>query len=193
MRYYRESIAAAERLVELDPENVDFEERLGEAVNNLGYKLLQNGNLDEALPCFLRAIEIHRRIVAKVPEVPKYRGALINPLLNLASVRIAQGKSSEAIAAALEARSQSETFPDYLGEVAAMLSGGAGLIAEGRAERQQYLNLAMEVLRQGLSSGAATISEVRDDPGFAPLRSRTDFQALIYDPVFPADPFTPGD
>ena len=73
--------------------------------------------------------------------------------------------------------------------IAAHLSKAAGLIAVGKANRDRYLGLAMETLRTALSSGATTIAKVQADRDFAPLWPRKEFQALVYDPIFPADPF----
>ena len=53
VKWYRESIAVAERLAELDPENVDFQDRLGKAVTNLGYNLYKQGETEEAVRAYL--------------------------------------------------------------------------------------------------------------------------------------------
>ena len=63
------------------------------------------------------------------------------------------------------------------------------MVPEAEPDRDRYLDLAMETLRQAISSGATPIAKSCADRDFEPLWPRTDFQALIYDPVFPADPF----
>jgi serine/threonine-protein kinase len=192
VRSYRESVAVAERLVALDPEDLDFQDRLGRSVTNLGYVLNRQGDKDQALAAYRRAIDIHRPVLANAPQVPTHRRALLIPLTNVSQAMNDRGKPAEAVAFALEARALTEGFPDYVLPIAAQLSRAGGLVPEGRVDRDRYLDLAMETLRQVISSGAAPRSQVLADEDFAPLRPRKDFQALICDPIFPADPFAAG-
>jgi tetratricopeptide (TPR) repeat protein len=192
VRSYREAIAVAERLVGLDPEDLDFQDRLGRAVTNLGTRLAIQGNTDQALAAFHRAIDIHRSVLAKAPQVPDHRRALFIPLTNVSELMNDRGRPAEAVPFALEARALTEGFPEYVLPIAAQLSRAGGLIPEGRADRERYLDLAMETLRQAISSGATSSSQILGDRDFAPLRSRKDFQVLICDPIFPADPFAAG-
>jgi serine/threonine-protein kinase len=189
LRWYRESIDVADRLARLDPANLDYQDGLGRTVNNLGYILLEQGSNDEALSAFLRAIDIHRRVLAKAPEVPMHRSPLVHSLLNLSRVKIARRKPAEAVAAALEARSLADGFPEFLIDIASRLSMAAGLLETGRADRDRYLDLAMETIRLAISSGAPPTAGIQTDRDFVPLWPRKDFQALVYDPTFPADPF----
>jgi hypothetical protein len=129
--------------------------------------------------------------LAKAPQIPHHRGAILHPLINAAMVRNLQGEPAEAVAAALEARSLSEGFPDALVDIASELSKAGGRVAEGTPERDRYLDLAMEVLREALASGATKPGEVVADKDFAPLRERKEFQALVFDPAFSTDPFAP--
>jgi serine/threonine-protein kinase len=189
LRWYREAVGAAERLVALDSENIDFQERLALAVNNYGYKLLMKGHTDDALGHFLRAIDVWRGVLAKAPQIQGYRGAMLHPLINAAKARNLQGRPSDAVNAALEARSLCYGFPDALGDIASQLAKAGGIVAVGTPERNRYLKLAMEALRAALASGATKPGEVVADENFAPLRERREFQALAFDPVFPSDPF----
>jgi serine/threonine-protein kinase len=191
LRWYREAIGIAERLVELDAENVDFQEKLALSVNNYGYKLFEQGRTDESLGFFLRAIDIWHRVLAKAPQIPDHRHAIIRSLFNVARVRNLQGKPAEAVAAALEARSLAEGFPEALVGIASELSKAGGRVVEGTPERDRYLDLAMEALRESLASGATKPGEVAADKDFAPLRERKEFQTLVFDPAFPTDPFAP--
>jgi serine/threonine-protein kinase len=192
VRSYRESIAVAERLVGLDPEDLDFQDLLGRAVTYLGTRLTLRGNTDQALAAFLRAIDIHRSVLAKAPQMPGHRRALFIALTNVSELMNDRGRPAEAVPFALEARALTEGFPEYVLPIAAQLSRAGGLVPEGRADRERYLDLAMETLRQAISSGATTFSQILGDRNFAPLRPRKDFQVLICDPIFPADPFAAG-
>jgi hypothetical protein len=44
-------------------------------------------------------------------------------------------------------------------------------------------------LRRALERGYRNVNLIRKDPDLDPLRSRPDFQALLLDLSFPADPF----
>jgi tetratricopeptide (TPR) repeat protein len=193
LRWYREAITAAEHLVALDPENFDFQDALAQAVNNHGYQLFVKGRIDESLADFRRAIDIHRRVLVKAPQSLRHRNALLYPLLNAARVKNLRGKPAEAVAAALEARSLCEGFPEFLVDIASQLSSAGVRCAEGTPDRDRYLDLAMDALREALASGTTKPSAVVVDQDFAPLRQRKEFQALVFDPTFPADPFARGD
>jgi serine/threonine-protein kinase len=189
VRSYGESVRIAERLVGLDPDDLHFQDRLGRSVTNLGDALAKKGEVDRALSCFRRGVDIKRRVLAMAPQVPMYRGALLIALYDVADMMNRKGQPAEAVPPALEARSLSEGFPEYLLPIAASLSVSGGMIPRGQPDRDRVLDLAMETLRQAISSGAARGADVRADPSLGPLASRADFQALIYDPVFPVDPF----
>ena len=47
----------------------------------------------------------------------------------------------------------------------------------------------MASLRRAIDAGFRMVTLLRTEEDFAPLRSRPDFQALLLDLDFPADPF----
>lgn len=49
---------------------------------------------------------------------------------------------------------------------------------------------AIEMLRRAVATGYRDVNWMRRDPDLDPLRSRSDFQVLLLDLAFPADPFT---
>ena len=57
--------------------------------------------------------------------------------------------------------------------------------AEGRAEADQ----AMESLRQAVAAGYRKLAIMRTDTDLDSLRPRRDFQLLMMDLEFPAEPF----
>ena len=154
VKWYRESIAVAERLTELDPENVDFQDRLGKAVNNLGYNLYGQGETDEAVQQYSRAIEIHRRVLATGTNVPSHRAPLGVALENLGVVQVSQQKTTEALAsfeAALAIRQKlavdNPTAPDNQDNLAGCLTRTAwvllrlGRTAEARIQCERAVAL----------------------------------------------------
>lgn len=57
------------------------------------------------------------------------------------------------------------------------------------AGRRAYLDAAMNVLRQAVAAGFRDVRRLTEDAALDPLRPRADFQAIVMDLVFPADPF----
>ena len=59
---------------------------------------------------------------------------------------------------------------------------------EGRAVADR----AMHVLRQAVAAGYDNAAQIDEESDLDPLRSRPDFQILMMDLAFPADPFARG-
>jgi hypothetical protein len=59
---------------------------------------------------------------------------------------------------------------------------------EVRLEVRMRLS-AMAALRRAVAEGFTQFEVIRNNPDLAPLRSRANFQALLLDLPFPADPF----
>ena len=60
---------------------------------------------------------------------------------------------------------------------------------EDRAWLAGSSDRAMAALRRAFDAGFGFMALLRTEEDLAPLRSRTDFQALMMDLAFPADPF----
>ncbi len=57
------------------------------------------------------------------------------------------------------------------------------------AERESHARRAVAALRRAVAAGYNELGQIRHDPILDPLRSRRDFQDLMMDLSFPADPF----
>jgi serine/threonine protein kinase/tetratricopeptide (TPR) repeat protein len=153
VRWYRESIALGERLAELDPENVDFQDRLGRSVSNLGFNLLLHGEIDQAVREYLRAIEIHRRVQATQTNEPRLLTPLAVALEGLGEARAAQRKPEEALEAyrkALAIRQQlADTHPANIEFQNALADIQSSI---GRAQsRQKRFTEALTAIETGLA------------------------------------------
>jgi serine/threonine-protein kinase len=86
--------------------------------------------------------------------------------------------------------SDPETF-SYLAECHALLGRAAGVPGSGLPPGDGPLELAraMEMLRRAVAAGYRDVAWMRRDPDLDPLRARADFQVLLLDVAFPADPF----
>jgi hypothetical protein len=82
---------------------------------------------------------------------------------------------------------------------ACLLAQCAGLAAESpgafpdedRAWLAGSSDRAMAALRRAIDAGFGYAAFLRTEEDLAPLRSRPDFQALLLDVAFPANPFAP--
>ncbi len=79
----------------------------------------------------------------------------------------------------------------YLAGCHARLGGIAGAAGSGlpASEGPAELDRAMALLRRAAENGYGNVSEMRRDPDLDPLRGRPDFQAMMADLAFPAQPF----
>ncbi len=58
---------------------------------------------------------------------------------------------------------------------------------KARRERNEYRAIMM--LREAVAAGFKDAARIRNEPAFAPLRTRPDFRTILLDLEFPADPF----
>jgi hypothetical protein len=58
----------------------------------------------------------------------------------------------------------------------------------GKSDYRWHNDRAMEALRRAVAAGFKDIAHMRRDTDLDPLRTRPDFQALMMDLAFPADP-----
>ena len=56
-------------------------------------------------------------------------------------------------------------------------------------ERQAEADLAIQWLRRAIATGYRKLALIQTDPDLDQLRSRPDFQLLMLDLAFPAEPF----
>jgi hypothetical protein len=152
----------------------------------------------ESLASFDQALLIHRKMAAGAAPTPVDRPYLASTL-RLRGIALQRcGKIPEASSsfrdsiAVLRGQSAAESMDYYnIACAQSLLSGlaaqsGSGLTAvESRAEADH----AMQSLRLAAAAGWRDSSWAAADPDLAPIRSRADFQSLILDIGFPADPF----
>ena len=62
-------------------------------------------------------------------------------------------------------------------------------VTADRAECEAYADRAMATLRRAVAAGLSDVALLRRDIDLDPLRPRRDFQELLMDLSFPADPF----
>jgi hypothetical protein len=116
----------------------------------------------------------------------------------LGATQQAAGQPADAVASWRRAVATDEQVRTSLGETLYSLAGcharlggisgvaGSGLPAsDGRVE----LDTAMALLRRAVDAGFGDIYWMRRDPDLDPLRAQPNFQAMMADLAFPAQPF----
>jgi eukaryotic-like serine/threonine-protein kinase len=176
----------------------DFRSDLSSTHQVMGWALNQTGKTAEALAEFERSTTIMQKLAEANPNVTEWQTELANNLGFVGGMHLKAGRTAEAVASVrratailrrLPSRKPADLYNLACGH--AMLSllaaePGSGMTAaEGRAEADR----AMEWLRQAVAAGYRKLSFMRIDSDLEPLRSRTDFQLLMMDLAFPAEPF----
>ena len=199
MESYRRARAIYQELAGGNATVPKFREQLARVDRSWGELLLSAGNTSEAISRYEAMRATLAGLVRDYPSAPDYQSLMDDCIRRLATALRASGRASAAIAyyrrslAELEARENPTPTDLYnLACYRALIAGaatepGSGLTAaEGRLEAEQ----AVAALRRAFAAGFTDLSLAREgDPDLAPIRSRPDFQYLMMDLAFPADPF----
>jgi eukaryotic-like serine/threonine-protein kinase len=192
-----------DRDIQLDAAAVDVD--LGDLLGTLGKRSEALASFDQAIALFDKELAIRWKLFEADPSTSLNRSNLAGTARRRGSVyrrcgRVAEAAADFRLSADLLARLASPAVGDLfdLACSLALLSGvadrsGSGLsAAEGRVEA----DAAMVALRRAVDAGWRSASSARHDSDLDPIRSRPDFQLLMLDLEFPADPFarqnTPG-
>ncbi len=165
----------------------------------LGDSSLKAGNASAALARYEQIQAIFVKLVAGKPSAPTFRSRLADSFRRIGTAIQASGRPADAIAyyrrAIDELEKLEKTTPVDIYDIGccrSLIAGasaerGSGLTAlEGRAEAER----AVALVRRSVQAGYAEYAWIRNgDPDLKPIRSRPDFQRLMMDVVFPADPF----
>jgi hypothetical protein len=141
------------------------------------------------------------KLAAENPSVARYATDLALLHCNMGGLDRKAGRPSEALSSLRQGLSSlgrgpvPEAWGFYL--QACLLAQCCSLAAEfpgafpdeERADLAGSGDRAMAALRRAIDAGFRMATLVRREEDFAPLRSRPEFQALLLDLDFPADPF----
>jgi WD40 repeat protein/tetratricopeptide (TPR) repeat protein len=191
----RHALEIRQKLAEAAPADLGRQSSLGGSYNNVAMALQALGKPQEALAHLEKAIKHQRVAFEKAPQVEPHRRFLRNHYANLANVRRGLNQPAEAVAAALEAKKLLPKDPFNLYATAQDLARCVPLVARGeprptaaqRAEKQRYIDLAVQTLREALAAGFKPVQYFAQDPAFEALRGDAGFKAL-----FPKKPKAPG-
>jgi tetratricopeptide (TPR) repeat protein len=176
-----------QNVLEDEPANHDARCWLSSAWHNMGDVLVHKGRPAEAVTAFQRAIEEKQRVLAEGPRTRELLRSLGNHYLEQAEAKCALGQRAEAASRLWEQRQLWDNDSEGLFKLAHGMA-----LCIGPADDQKYAEQAMEALWQAVALGFRDVSKIVNDTNLSPLRRPADFQALVADLAFPADPFAPG-
>jgi tetratricopeptide (TPR) repeat protein len=195
---YEQALATLARLAGSHPTVTDFQAALARLHGNVGGVRREMGDPAGALVSFERAREIRARLVAAHPAVTEYRVGLAAVLTDLAALHRARGGHTRALEDYREARRILERIPNldarslYNLAVAYVQLGELSVPPEPTNAPVSWADRAVQALRQAVDAGFSNVRHMSQDSDLAPLKSRDDFQNLLRDMTFPADPFAQG-
>jgi tetratricopeptide (TPR) repeat protein len=195
LRAAERAVGLYEGLVQEDREVEEFRWRLARSLDEIGRIGALSGHSAYSAQALERAAAIHEALARHNPGF--YGVDIVRNRLYAACQRAAAGRPEEARACLRRAEDELKRF----GEVRAGIllhdlacshilwsaAGREGAI--GPAEREARTQRAIAALRRAVMDGHADLMQVRHDPVLDPLRQRRDFEELILDLSFPADPF----
>jgi tetratricopeptide (TPR) repeat protein len=197
----RKNLALEQKLVDDNPKVPDYRSEVALALKNLGDVARMLGRNAEARDDYERAIALLDRLVAENSATALYSSHLAW-IRGRALARRAVGDAAGAAADARRALSLLEGLPSQSGEDSfeegcchALLAGLAGQNGAGvsAAEREAETAQAMALLGKTVGVGYGDAFAFRTDPALDPLHNRPDFQILMMDLTFPAEPFARGE
>jgi len=196
---YKRALAIRQKIADANPNVTDFQSNLSSTHQVMGWALDQTGKPAEALAAFERAIAIVQKLADVNPNVTEWQTELANNLGFVGGIHRKAGRTAEAVASTRRAvailKRLSSLIPRDLYNLACGHSLLAGLAAEPgsgitAAEEQADADEAIEWLRRAVAAGYRKLTFMRVDPDLDSLRSRPDFQLLMMDLAFPAEPFS---
>jgi serine/threonine-protein kinase len=196
------TLAIQRALAETYPAVTGIQRDLANGLNEAGDVLRLMGRPAEAQASYEQALAILEALFKAEPSVSDNPTWLIQGLKGLGASHFAAGRAAEAVTAWRRAvaigerlRSPNDQPLSYLAGCHAFLGAAAGVPGSGLAadEGPVELGRAMDTLSRAVAAGYRDVHWMRRDPDLDPLRRRPDFQVLLMELEFPADPFACGD
>jgi serine/threonine-protein kinase len=196
---YEQAVPHFQRLVQASPDVASDRDYLANLWANIGLVRTDSGDTAGATAVIEKALEARKRLVRDHRSVTYYTAGLAQNLWALGRAHQRIGRTTEAAAALrrsvglwaslknleIEERVLMACSRSVLASVAGQPASNI-TAAEGSAECEQ----AMADLRRAVTDGYRTVDFLHTNADLDPLRSRLDFQVLMMDLAFPADPFS---
>jgi serine/threonine-protein kinase len=202
---HEQARAIQEKLAEANPNVTQILVQLAKNLERIGSLLLQLGKPAEALVTHEKALAIRQRLAETNPSVTDLQLDLAQSLARVGRLKQQAGRAAEADALFEQFRQTIAVLahlptlnPVDLYNLACSHAILAGVAAQPGSsmttgERQAEADRAIQWLGRAIAAGYRKLALIQSDPDLDPLRSRSDFQLLMLDLAFPADPFARGD
>jgi eukaryotic-like serine/threonine-protein kinase len=197
MGHYQPALDIMEKLVQQNPSIADYRDSAAVYGNDAISALLALGRIGEARILSDRSVPRLEELVRTEPGNVEYRGNLAESLLRRGQVRRAEG---DLVGAGADWNRAAVLYRDSLDPRAtervcaacchaglssiARQPGSADPASKGPVEASR----AMDLLHQAVAAGFVERDWLRTESGLDPLRDRPDFQLLMMDLAFPAEP-----
>jgi serine/threonine-protein kinase len=200
MPFLQQAIGLQEKLVREHPAVTLYRGGLGASYNNIAGIYGEKGLLDQALRYYEKSREVYEGLAKENAADSESRSSLALSYLEIGTVHRLAGRHAEALRAMQRARELFEGVPDLRPEDCYWLACTLSRLIElaqadkrigGRIDPDRDGERAMSMLRRAIAGGIGDATRIRNEKDLAALRTRADFQALVMDLAFPADPFAP--
>jgi tetratricopeptide (TPR) repeat protein len=192
LRSYERSRESYQQVADANPFDTRAVSGLGARYYNIGELQRETGRPVEALRSFERAREIFQRLADDNLTTSDYQVRLSQCHFEIGLLLQSTGRMDEArrsLEKCLDILDKSEhPSADDLYNKACLLARISALSGPGGGDGAT-VDRAMQTLREAIASGFRNRDHMAKDGDLDPLRSRPDFQLLMIDLAFPADPF----
>ena len=194
---FHKAVSIYQKLADDNPAIPEYRRGIIYPLINIGEQLTNTGRASLAIDYFARSRDILEALVKEHPTERENRDLLASSLSGLGRARGRAGDRRAAVAdlrraialqeglAALRNDGRYDLARSHARLASLAADHGSGLAP---AEAQAQADRAVDLLRRLVAEGFRTPS-MSTEPDFDPLRPRPDFQLLLLDLTFPADPF----
>jgi eukaryotic-like serine/threonine-protein kinase len=194
---YLQALAIYQKLASDNPTISEYRRGINVPLVNIGELLTDTGRASEAIDYFVRSRDNLEALINENPSMAANRDVLAFSLSGLGRGRGRAGERHAAVAdlrraialreglAAIDLDARYDQARNH-GLLAGLAEqDGSGLAsAEGRAHSEQATDMLKRIMAEGYRN-----PKMSTEPDFEHIRHRADFQLLMMDNAFPADPF----
>jgi tetratricopeptide (TPR) repeat protein len=199
----RHAVAITEGMARGNPQVLGYRLAWSGGLDQLGNTQRDLGQLDEARRSFRESLRILDELEGPDPGPEALRRRRARAMTDLGILERVAGRSRGALRTLREALAIIDSIAEPGGgllydragaesQLFALAEQSPGdLLPAERADGLAAADRAMADLRRAIVMGFRDTARLRGETGLEPIRRRPDFQALLGDLTFPADPFAP--
>jgi tetratricopeptide (TPR) repeat protein len=192
LRSYTRALEIHQRLADANPTVTHFQARVADSHRDIGVLQSKTGHPDNAMQSYTRALAMLRKLADANPTVTGFQEDLALHYGSLGALQRTTGHPVEALRSLesglvilekLDGRRTTHLYNRAC--LLALISALAGPDGQGADAGDR----AMLMLRRAIAAGYRDVGHIARDTDLDALRSRPDFQLLMWDLAFPSDPF----